>query len=151
MLAGEPADAAVERQPGDAGHRHEAERRREAVLLGRGVELAEQHARLRSQRPTVGIDVDVLHRRHIDHDAAVTRREPGDAVAAGSHRDGQTAVSSEVHRGDDVFGVAALGDERRAPMVEHAVVDLAGLVVAGVVGRRSVPLKLVVSIVVMAP
>ena len=134
VLAGEPADAAVERQPGDAGHRHEAERCGEAVLLGRGVELAEQDPRLSPHGAVVGIDVDVLHRRHVDDDAAITDREPGDAVAAGSHRHGQTAVPSELDRGDDVLGVAALGDERRAPMVEHGVVDLAGLVVVGVAG-----------------
>ena len=140
VLAGEPADAPVERQPGDAGHRHESERCGEPVLLRRSVELSEQDACLRPHSPIVWIDVDVLHRRHIDHDAAITRRESGDAVAAGSHRDGQTAISREVDRGDDVFGVAALCDESRAPMIEHAVVDLAGVVVAGVVWteKRSV-------------
>ena len=141
MLAGQPADAAVERQPGDAGHRHEAERRREPVLLRRGVELAEQHAGLGPHGAVVGIDVDVLHQRQVDDDAAVAHREAGDAVAAGPHRHRAGRCPERAHRGDDVLGVAALGDEGRAPVVEHGVVDLAGLVVVGVARAKKRPVE----------
>ncbi len=71
VLAGQPSDAAVERETGDAGHGDEAQRGRETVLLGGGVELAEQHPRLHAGDPPIGIDVDVLHERQIDDDPAL--------------------------------------------------------------------------------
>ena len=80
-----------------------------------------------------------LHRRQVDHQAAVAHGLPGDAVAAAAHRDRQVALARESQRRRDVVGARAAGDQRRAA-VDRAVPDPPRLVVAGVVrGRISSP------------
>ena len=60
--AGEEAHAAVERQPGDAGARDDAERRREAEGLSLVVDVAEPRSAAGADRPLVEVDDDVPHR-----------------------------------------------------------------------------------------
>ena len=53
-LALQPADAAAEGQPGDAGVADDADRTDEPMLLGRDVELAEQRPAARAREPLGG-------------------------------------------------------------------------------------------------
>ena len=62
---------------------------------------------------------------------------PGPVVAAAADRDQQALLAPEVHGRDDVGDVGAARDEPRA-LVDHAVVELARLVVAGSPGWMSV-------------
>ena len=87
VLAHQPPEAAAQREAGDARVRDGAARRREAVRLGLVIELAPEHAALRDDRARVRIDADALHRRQIDHEAAVVRAVPGRAVAAAANGD----------------------------------------------------------------
>ena len=78
VLALQPADAAAERQAGDAGVGDDPARRREPERLGLAVELAPEHAGLRPRRARLRIDADALHRPEVDDDAAVADRHgPG--------------------------------------------------------------------------
>ena len=56
----QPADPAAERQPADARVRDLAGRDREAVLLRRGVELAEQGAAPDPDDRVLGVDLDAV-------------------------------------------------------------------------------------------
>ena len=62
MLADEPAEAAAERQPGDAGRRDDAARAGEAVQLRLAVLLAPRRAALRTCGARARIDVDAFIR-----------------------------------------------------------------------------------------
>jgi hypothetical protein len=132
-LPGQVAKSAAEREAADAGGGDDAARRREAVLAGGLVDLGPRAAAADADGAGRGIDLDVLHRRQVDHDAIVDGPQPSAVVAAAPDGQRQVVAAGE---GDDLGDVAGTGtarDQRRAP-VDHRVVDLARLVVVGVVG-----------------
>ena len=65
--------------------------------------------------------------------AVVDDAEAAAVVAAAAHRDARVVGAGEGDRARDVLRARAAHDQRRVP-VDHAVVDGAGLVVAGVAG-----------------
>ena len=79
------------------------------------------------------VDADPVHRREIDDQPVVDSAQPRAVVAAAADGHEDVVVAGEVDRGDDVGDVRALGDEGRV-LVDHRVVDRAGLVVAGIAG-----------------
>ena len=133
-LAGQVAHAAAEREAADAGGRDDPARRRQPVLVGRGVDFAPGAAAADPHRAGLGIDLDVLQAREVEDDAVVAGAQPGAVVAAAAHRQqerrGRAAKETTLATSS---ASVAVGDQRRAP-VDHRVVDLAGLVVAGVLG-----------------
>src|SRR5581483_11397205 len=123
---------AAERQPRDARRRDRAAGDGEAVPLGRGVELAPAQAGLRVREPSFGIDVDPLHLREVDDEAALADRAAGDVVAAATDRDLEPFGAPVLDRTGDVLRVPAADDHRRA-LVDQAVVELACALVLGVI------------------
>ena len=120
-------------RPGDARFRDDATGRREPVGLGRRVEV-----------PPAGAGADAwpgarsgstatlaIADRSIDQ-RAVADRQARDVVAAAADRDGQALRPSQRDGRDHLVRRLDAGDDRRT-VVDHAVPDLAGLVVAGVV------------------
>jgi hypothetical protein len=79
-------------------------------------------------RSATGIDVDALHPRQVDHQAAVYYGASRNIVPAASNRDFQAKAASKPDGVDDVRDPAALRDQRR-PFVHHAVVDTPGGIV----------------------
>jgi hypothetical protein len=73
--------------------------------------------------------------REVDHQAAVGDRLAGDVLAAATDRDLESRVPAEVDRVDDVGGVVTSRDHR-GMLVDQAVVDAPGLVVAGLARRE---------------
>ena len=137
-LALEPAAAAPQREAGDPGRRETPTRDREAVLLGRRVELPPGQARFRARRARLGIDGDPLHRREVDHDAVVARPVTRGRVPAAAHRHLQAALTGEVDGSNDVVRRRAARDQRGMPVMD-AVPDearLVELVVAGLAGAN---------------
>ena len=133
-MAHQPADAAAEREPADAGVRDLARRHREPVLLRRGVELAEQRAAADA------------------HDAALAgRRRPRSAPRRSMHsapsrteRPETECPPARIVNGSPAARAARIaaatssasrrvGDGRRAA-VDRAVPAGAGVVVVGVAG-----------------
>ena len=78
------------------------------------------------------IDPDPLHHRQIDDQAVVDAAEARPVVAAAADGDEQLVVAAEIHRGHHVGDVRAARDEQR-PLVDHAVVKLARLIIVRVV------------------
>ena len=70
-LSLQPADAAAERQPRDAGVADDADRADEPVRLGRDVELAEERAPVRPRGAGSRVHLDPAHRGHVHDDAPV--------------------------------------------------------------------------------
>ena len=75
VVAHQPADAAAEREPADAGVRDLAGGHGEAVLLGRGVELAEQRAAADADHGALGVDVDARSAPRMSMHSAPSRTE----------------------------------------------------------------------------
>ena len=130
-LARQVTEAAAEREAAHAGRRDDPAGRRKAVLVRRAVDLAPRAAAADADRARLGIDLDVLQRREVDHDPVVAGPEPGAVVPAAADGQQQAAVASEADDARDLVCVGAARDQRRPP-VDHRVVDLARLVVAGV-------------------
>ncbi len=126
VLPPQPADAAAEREPGDTRLTDDAERRREAELLRRGVELAEHAPSARAHGPRGGVHRDLVQAREVDDQRAVAHRHPGDVVTASSHGHAKAVLTREVERLDDVARVGHARHERRPP-VDEAVPDLPSL------------------------
>ena len=82
-------------------------------------------------QPTLGVDVQALHRAEVEDDPALGRAVAGQAVAAAADRQLEAGLAGEDDGPRDVAGVGRLDDQRRAT-VDLREVDLAGVVV----GRR---------------
>src|SRR6266545_6056622 len=134
----EVADPAAEGQAANPGGGEDAARRGEPEGVGRGVQVSPRGATLRPGRPPRRIDADPFHPGEVDDHPAVTRAEPRHSVRATADGQVDPAFASEVHRGDDVAGVHRAHHDRR-PLVDHGVVDLAGLLVHLVVRGDDVP------------
>ena len=123
-LAGGPAEAAAERQAGDAGRRVDAGRCREAELLRLPVEIRQRRAGLDAGGPREPDRRGPTSSAKDRSEPAVADRVAGDVVAAAAHRDEKLLVPRELDRLDDVGGAEAARDERRAA-VDHRVPDRA--------------------------
>ena len=132
-LAGQVADAAAEGEAADPGGRDDPARRREPVLVRRPIDFAPGAAAADPDGAGLRIDLDVLQRREVDDDAVVARSQAGAVVAAAADGQEQVVVACERDGHGDVVRTRALRDQRR-PLVDHRVVDLARLVVVGVLG-----------------
>ena len=140
VLAHEPADAAAEREAGDADGAGVTERGRKPVGRGRERVLAGGQARLRPGRPSLDIDVEPLHVRDVEHDPAIDGAVAGDAVSATPDRERHPGLAGEDDGPRDVTGAGGLDDERRAAVVDR-VVGEAGRVVLGGVGEDQLTLE----------
>ena len=110
-LAGQVADAAAEGEAADAGGRDDPARRRQPVLVGRGVDFAPDAAAADPHRAGLRIDLDVLQAREVEDDAVVTGPQAGAVVAAAADREQELVVAGE---GDDLGDVVGVGAARRS-------------------------------------
>ena len=131
VLAHQPAQPAAEGEPGDARGGDHAAGDRETVQLRLAVELAPGDAALRPHRSALGIDVDALHRRQVDHHPAIDGRAPRHVVAAAANRNLEAEPAGEIDGIHHVGHAAASGDQCR-PFVDQSVVDLPRVLVAHV-------------------
>ncbi len=130
----EPADAATERQPGDARVADDPDRADEPMLLRRDVERAEERPAAGPSESPLRVDADGVHPSEVDDEAAVGRRVPDRAVTAAADRDLEVDLAAEANGGHDVVDVGGPDDDRR-PSIEHRVPDASRIVVAGGIGR----------------
>ena len=140
VLAGQPAHAAAQRQPADAGVRDVAGRGGEAEGLRGPVQRAEHRAALHPGAPRDRIDGDTAQRGEVDHEPAVRDGEAGDVVAAATDADLQVALTGGAHRGDDVVDRGALDDQLRA-VVDHPIPDRPGGVVPAGAGSEDLTVE----------
>jgi hypothetical protein len=141
VLAREPADAAAEREPGDAGVRDLAAGHGETVLLRRAVDVAPQRTCLRARRLPLGVDPDLAHAREVEDEAAVDRRVAGRGVATAADRQLDARLACKADDRDHVERALHARDRRRAA-VDHPVPHAACLVVGRVAGPDQLALEL---------
>ena len=133
VLALEPPGAAAERQPGNPRGRHAPARGGEAVGQGHAIHVSPDGTAADSHDAPVGVDGDVGHATHVEHDAVVDQRQAGDGVPAGSYGDRQLVLACERQGRHDIVDCDALDHEQRPP-VDHGVEERAGVFVELVAG-----------------
>ena len=133
VAAGQVADAAAEGQSTHAGRGDDPARGRQSVGMGGVVEVPPGGTAAGPGGTGLRVDVHMPHQRQVDHHAVVVGAEPRRAVPTPANREVHAGVAGEVHRRDHVGDLLGADDDLGAP-VEHAVVHLPGLLVAGVVG-----------------
>jgi hypothetical protein len=133
VLADQVANAAAEGDAAEPDRAGVTEPGRQPVGARRGGVLARGQACLCPSGAPFGVDVQRLHGRQVQHDPAVGGAVPGEAVTAAADRQWQPRLACQLHDVCDLPCVRDSNDDRW-PVVEAAVEDGAGLVVAGVVG-----------------
>jgi hypothetical protein len=101
--------------------------------MRRVIDVALRAARADANGTFVGIDAYALHHAHVDDQPVLDTAQTRSVVATTADRHAQAVFSGELHRGDDIGHVGAPGDQARV-LVDHAVVERAGGVVALVPG-----------------
>ena len=138
VLPRQPAHAASEREPTDAGVRDVARRGGEPVLLCGHVECAEERAALDPGPTPFGIHPNGRERGQVDHHAALGHRQAEDAVSAAPDADLEVVLAGGTERGPHVVDARA-PDDHPGSTVDHGVPDPAGVVVAGLTGQQQLP------------
>ena len=100
--AGQPADAAAERQAGDPGPGDDADRHRQPERLRRAIDVAEGGAGPDADETGVGIDLDRVEPPQVQDDPVVDGAVAGDVVAAAADRERQAGRACERDRRRDV-------------------------------------------------
>ena len=134
----EPTQPAAEREPGDPGHGHDSERRRQTERLRGSVELSQSEPRFGPDRPRLRINPDGFHAGQVKHHGAVTHGVPCDAVPAPAHREREVVPTCERDTADHV-GRIRRPDHRQGAPVDHAVEHSTSRVVPVVTGADHVP------------
>ena len=110
VLRHQPAEAAAERQSGDARRGDRAAGDGEAVLGRRGVQLRPVEPALGPHRARLRVDLGALHLGEVDHHGVVGDRAAGDVVAAAADADVEAGGSREAHAGGRVGCASAAHD-----------------------------------------
>ena len=116
--------------PATPGAADDARGSREAVDLGRGIEVGPDRAGLDADAAPLGIDHQAAHRREIDDDPALAQRRSRHVVPAAADRHRQPASRRGIEGDGGIVGVDAAGDQGRAA-VDGAVPQPARVVVPG--------------------
>ncbi len=129
VLARKVSGAPAEGEARDAGGRDDSKGHGQAECVGGVVNVARRAARIHPNPSSRRIYAHALHHRQVDHQTVVAAAESGAIVTTAPDSDEQTLVASEVHGSDNIRDVHAACDQKR-PLVDHAIVQLAGLLVA---------------------
>jgi hypothetical protein len=135
VLAQEPPEATTQRQTGHPGGTDEAAGCRQIEDLGIVIDLTPGETRLTARRAADGIDPEAFHRREVNHQATVADGVTGHVVAAAADSNLELVLAGEVDGAHDVNCSDAASNQGRM-LVDHAVVDHAGRVVARVTGTE---------------
>ena len=131
VLARQVAGPAAERQASDAGGRDDAEWDRQAEGMRRVVDIARRAARPDPNGAGRRVDPYPFHHRQVDDQPVVDAAEARAVVAAAADGDEKAVVAAEIDRCDHVGNIDALRDQQR-PLVDHAVIERARLVIVRV-------------------
>jgi hypothetical protein len=132
--------AAAESETGNARGGNNACRNCQAECMRGVIDVALRAAGFDANRARRRVDADSFQPAEIDHDPAVAAAETGAVVTAAANCEQQIAIAREFNRRNDVRHVAATCDHVR-PFLDHRVVELAGLLVAGIRSSNQVAAK----------
>ncbi len=140
VLAHEIADAAAQRDAADAHRTRIAKPDREAMRARRGGDFRRRQARFGPHGRSIDIDLQPLHARQVEHDAAIRNAKTRHTVTAAADREFQACGARNRDDPRNVGGVRHLHDDGRAA-VEAPIEDSARLIVAVSAGNMIVPVK----------
>ena len=113
MLALQPADAAAQRQTGDARGRDQATGRAQPVGSRRRVEVRPGRTGLNDRPATFRGHLNSPQGSQIDDDTTLARRQAAHAVPARTHGKRHPGGPGQVHRSGDVGAAVTARDKRR--------------------------------------
>ncbi|HUG46218.1 MAG TPA: hypothetical protein VMK31_06885 [Sphingomicrobium sp.] len=134
--------SATERQAAQAGCGVHPRGRRKSVGLRLAVKIAKQGTASDNRFSFLWIDPHRLNGREVNQQAIINHGVARDAVPAAADGERQVVFAGEVQRFDDIGNVLAESYCCRSA-INHAVPDLAGLVIAGVAALDQLTVKLV--------
>ena len=120
---------AAQREPAHAGRGNDATGDGQAEGVGGVVNVAPGAASPDSDGSGGGIDVHVADEREIDDQTIIADSQPSGVMSATPNRNQEAVLAPEVDRSNDIGYVGAACDQGGVP-VDHAVVDLAGSLIA---------------------
>jgi hypothetical protein len=123
MAARDPADAAAERQAGDARVRHVPVRDRQAPRSRGARDVAQQRAASDAGAPSAHVELHAVQRRQVEGQPAVGHGVALHAVTPATHGDLHSVVAGAQQRLDDLRVRARPRDGRRT-VVDRAVPGL---------------------------
>ena len=138
MFAHDPAEAAAEGEPRDAGVADDAAGGGQTVGLCLVVDVAPQGTTLHPGGTAGEVDPHGPHRREVDDDSVVADRGASHVVAPATHRDLHVVVTGEADGRSHIGASAASGDQPGAP-VNGAVPNGSGDVVVPMVSCDQFP------------
>ena len=109
----EVAEPAADGEAGDAGGRNEPEHGCQPMQLGLAVDVGQRAAGLRARRAAHRVDPNASQQRHVDHEAALADRKPGDVVAAAAHGTEKPVLTREPNGLHDIDRAGAASHQRR--------------------------------------
>ena len=141
MLAGEPAEAAAQREPDEADVGGRAAEGGETVGRAGGHHVARERAGVGAGGPGLGIDLDPGHPVRLHQDGAGEVGERAGGVAGPLRRHAEGVLAGEV---DDRLDVGGVGGHRNrvGALVESQVPGLPGHVPAVTAGGGQRPAEL---------
>jgi hypothetical protein len=86
-------------------------------MLSGLIHIAHQRASLGTGYASVGVDLDSLHSREIDNQAAIAYSESGGAMASATDCQGQPLALTKIKSSRDVQRRCATYDQRRVQIV----------------------------------
>ena len=132
--AAQVADSAAQRQARDAGGGNRAGRRGHAEGVRGVIHIAARASALGPRRARRRFDPHASHQGKVNDQAAIADPESAGVVPAAANRHQNILLASGVHGGDHICHVHTARDGSR-PLVDHAVVNFPGCIIAPV--RRS--------------
>ena len=122
-------DTTAKRQTADAGRGDNPGRHGKTECVSRVIHVSPKRPATTADRLLCRIHVNIPNAGQIDDQAVITHAETACVVTSAPDGHQQLVFTGEIHCGDDVCNILALRDRLR-PAVDHAVVNLAGIVVA---------------------
>ena len=137
-LAAQPPHTPAEGQSAHTGMTHQARRYREAMGLGRGIEVAQQRTTLNPCCLAFGVHDNTIERAQIDDQTVIANRMTRETVRTTTNGNRQSQRSSRPERRHDVSSRAATNDDRWSP-IAVGIPRLTRLVVACILGADDRP------------
>ena len=129
-LAVGSADTTAKREASAARMRDDARSGHRVMCCRCDINVAKQTAAIGSNGHRAGIDICRMHLRQINHHPAITGRFARHTVTTALNRCQQLPLTGEINRVYDVINGGTLHDHCWSLVVEHAIPDLFGGVVA---------------------
>ena len=112
-LAGQPAHAAAEGEPPDAGVADQPGGRSEPVGLGSRIQICQQRPTADPRGPGRRIDNGRVQQAQVDHQAAIPDGGAGRVMRTSAHRYLEPGAAREADRRNHIGSRSAAGDHRR--------------------------------------